>query len=169
MLVHSEKKMQQEDTILLNNSYFQKSAATFFQNVRSSLKYCDITLACEDDETLIEAHKVILASGSTFFENILDRSPGDHLHPLLFLAGVGRRHLETVLDFLYTGEASLPQGDLTDFLKIAQKLGIRGLKEPEVQEYTKLSRTLEDKNVEDENFIISKSEKNFNFMNQVKG
>ena len=154
--------MQEEETIILNYSYFQKSAARSFQNVRSSLKYCDITLACDDDDTLIEAHKVILASGSTFFEHILARSPGEHLHPLLFLAGVARRHLETVLDFLYMGEASLPRGDLSNFLKTAQKLGVRGLKEAEVQEYTKLSRTVEDDMSEVENYIdiISQTEDN---------
>ena len=145
--------MQEEETIILNYSNFQKSAARSFQNVRSSLKYCDITLACDDDDTLIEAHKVILASGSTFFEHILERIPGGHLHPLLFLSGVGRRPLETVLDFLYMGEASLPREDLSNFLKTARKLGVRGLKEAEVQEYTKLSRTIEDDMSEVENYI----------------
>ena len=146
--------MEQEETILLHWSDFQKSAATSFQNVRSSLKYCDITLACDDDDTLIEAHKVILASGSAFFQHILDRSPGDHLHPLLFLAGVGRRHLEAILDFLYSGQARLPQGDLIEFLKTAQTLGIRGLQKPEqLQEHATIFRTFEDISIQDVDIV----------------
>ena len=161
--------MEQEETILLHWSDFQKSAATSFQNARASLKYCDITLVCDDDDTLIEAHKVILASGSTFFQHILDRSPGDHLHPLLFLAGVGRSHLEAVLDFLYSGQARLPQGDLIDFLKAAQTMGVRGLQKPELQEHAPISRTFEDIGIQDvdvvdtENYInrTHKSEDKF--------
>ena len=124
--------MEPKESILLNWSDFQNNTANSFQDVRSSLKYCDVTLACEDSTTLIEAHKVILASGSKFFERVLDQLPA--AHPLLFLSGVGRKQMEAVLDFLYTGQARLPQGDLQDFLQAAQTLGVRGLQKPKPED-----------------------------------
>ena len=126
--------MEPKETILLNWSEFQDNAANSFQDVRLSLKYSDVTLVCEDSPTLIEAHKVILSSGSTFFQRVLDQIPVACPHPLLFLSGVGRRELEAVLDFLYTGQARLPQGDLQDFLQAAQTLGVRGLQKPKPED-----------------------------------
>ena len=139
--------MEPKETILLNWSDFQNNAANSFQDVRLSLKYSDVTLACEDSPTLIEAHKVILASGSTFFELVLDQI--GRPHPLLFLSGLGRREVEAVLDFLYTGQARLPQGDLQEFLQAAQVLGVRGLQKTGQEDTTDRYTTKEEQYLPD--------------------
>ena len=108
---------------------FQSNIPRTFQDVRSSQEFSDVTLACEDDG-LVEAHRVILASGSTFFQKLLSSAGlGRHPHPLLYLRGVSGQELECVLDFLYHGEARVSQGDLQAFLGLAQQLGVRGLME----------------------------------------
>merc|ERR1719508_459696 len=43
------------------------------------------------------------------------------------MAGVKRKELEDVLDFLYNGEVSVDQEDLSDFLSVAERLKIKGL------------------------------------------
>ena len=139
--------MDQKETILLHWSDFQSNAVNSFQDVRSSLKYSDVTLACKDNTTLIKAHKVILASGSSFFERVLDKLHAAHSHPLLFLSGVGRMELEAVLDFLYTGQARLPQGDLQQFLQVAQTLEVRGLQKPGQEDATDINEPLEKSNL----------------------
>ena len=74
-----------------------------FQNVRSTGEFCDVTLACEDD-SLVEAHRVILASGSVLFQKLLSSGRlRQNPHPLLYLRGVTASQLEAVLDFLYGG------------------------------------------------------------------
>ena len=108
---------------------FQSNIPRTFQDVRSSQEFSDVTLACEDDG-LVEAHRVILASGSSFFQKLLSSARlGRHPHPLLYLRGVSGQELECVLDFLYHGEARVSQGDLQAFLGLAQQLGVRGLME----------------------------------------
>ena len=44
-----------------------------------------MTLACEDGQQ-VEAHKVILAASSPFFQNLLQKNT--HSHPLIYMRGV---------------------------------------------------------------------------------
>ena len=118
----------------LNNSLVQLKWNDFQTNLPLSLQYArelqefsDVTLVCDDD-TALEAHRIILIAGSQFFEKVLRGSvTGKHSHPLLYLRGFQRDELAAILDYLYTGEASIQQGNLNSFLAIAHQLGIKGL------------------------------------------
>ena len=77
-----------------------------------------MTLYCEDGQQL-EAHKVILAGSSPFFENMLQKNK--HPHPLIYLKGFQSKHFVSILDFLYFGEANVFQEDLDSFLAIAEE------------------------------------------------
>ena len=108
---------------------FQTNIPHAFHKVRISEDFCDVTLAC-DDQGLVKAHKVILASGSMFFQKLLSTGRlGPSPHPLLYLRGVSANQLEAVLDFLYSGEARVGQGELQSFLDLAQELEMSGLME----------------------------------------
>ena len=52
---------------------FQDSARLTFANLRESLEFADVTLACEDGHA-VEAHKLILSSSSPVLGNILRRT-----------------------------------------------------------------------------------------------
>ena len=127
------EKIQQtqnmKELALLQWSDFQENRSTYYQNVRLSLDFSDVTLACEDDEGFtIEAHRFVLASGSSFFQRLLSRKKtSEHPHPLIFLTGMRRNHLEAVMDFLYLGETRVQQTELLEFLQAAQTLGVTGL------------------------------------------
>ena len=73
----------------------------------------------------MEAHKVILASSSPFFEKILQKSK--HPHPLIYLRGFQSKDFASILDFLYFGEANVYQEDLDPFLAIAEGIKLKGL------------------------------------------
>ena len=62
--------------------------------------FTDVTLACEDGKQ-VEAHKVILASSSPFFQSILKKNK--HIHPLIYMRGVKSDDLLAIVDFLYSG------------------------------------------------------------------
>ena len=61
---------------------FRENVNSAFGSLRNDKDFTDVTLACEDGQQM-EAHKVILAASSPFFEKILQKSK--HPHPLIYL------------------------------------------------------------------------------------
>ena len=119
--------INQDKFVNLVWSSFYTNVPKTFEDVRASQEFSDVTLAC-DDEVLVEAHKMILASGSTFFQKLLSAGRfRSNPSPIIYLKGVKAWQLEAVMDFLYSGETRVRQGDLNSFLELAQQLGIVGL------------------------------------------
>jgi len=112
-------------------SDFQKSTTGFMSELRVNSNFTDVTLVCDDGEQLIQVHKIILAAGSAFFEALLKRVSQSISTPLIYLRGVEMVELETILSFLYTGEASVQKVRLEKFLAVANDLAIKGFR-PEV-------------------------------------
>ena len=52
---------------------YQDNVNSAFGSLREENDFADVTLACEDGQQ-IEAHKVILAASSPFFQNLLNRT-----------------------------------------------------------------------------------------------
>ena len=105
---------------------FQASVNTAFGNLREDIDFTDVTLACEDGQQ-IEAHKVILASSSPFFQNLLSKNMKKHHHPIVYMKEVKFEDLYAIIDFLYLGEAKVFQESLDSFLAIAEDLKLKGL------------------------------------------
>ena len=105
---------------------FQENVNTAFANLRGNHDFSDVTLACEDGQQF-EAHKVILAASSPFFQKLLERNK--HTHPLIYMRGLKSQDLNAILDFLYCGEANVFQENLDSFLAIAEELKLKGLME----------------------------------------
>ena len=103
---------------------FQDNTNTAFGSLRNDNDFSDVTLACEDGQQF-EAHKVILAAASPFFENIIRRNK--HPHPLIYMRGVKSEDLVAIVDFLYCGEANVYQENLDAFLTIAEEISLKGL------------------------------------------
>ena len=103
---------------------FQENVNAAFGNLREDNEFADVTLACEDGQQ-IEAHKVILAASSPFFQTLLRRNR--HPHPLIFMKGMQSENLQAIVDFLYYGEAKIFQDNLDSFLAIAEELKLKGL------------------------------------------
>ena len=103
---------------------FQENVNSAFGSLREDNEFADVTLACEDGQQ-IEAHKVILAASSPFFNNLLKRNK--HPHPLIYMRGIKSENLLAIVDFLYCGEANVFQENLDSFLAIAEELQLKGL------------------------------------------
>ena len=104
---------------------FRENVKSAFGKLRDDKEFTDVTLACEDGQNL-EAHKVILAASSPFFERIL-QIIGKHSHSLIYLTGFQSKDLVAILDFFYFGEANICQENLDSFLAIAEELNLKGL------------------------------------------
>ena len=104
---------------------FKENVSSAFGDLRQDKEFADVTLACEDGQQ-VEAHKVVLAVSSPFFQNILKRNK--HPHPLIYMRGVTPENLMAMVDFFYHGEATVYQENLDSFLILAEELQLKGLK-----------------------------------------
>ena len=123
--------MQNSEKLCLRWNKFEDNIISSFQKLRNNNDFSDVTLACEDGEQL-EAHKVVLASSSPFFMELLQKNK--HPHPLVYMMGVKYEDLEAIIDFLYTGEANVSKENLDRFLSVAEDLKLNGLAREEAKQ-----------------------------------
>ena len=116
--------MTMSEKLCLQWNDFKENATSAFGILREDVDFPDLTLSCEDGKQF-GAHKVILASSSPFFQNILRRHK--HPHPLIYMRGLRSDDLLAIMDFLYCGEANVYQENLDSFLAIAEELQLKGL------------------------------------------
>ena len=116
------------ETFCLKWSEFQENISTSISTFKDAVDFTDVTLVCEDGQQ-VEAHKVILAASSPFFENLLRRNK--HPHPLIYLRGFKLDIILSILDFVYKGETNVSQDYLDRFLGFAEELKLKGLAKSE--------------------------------------
>ena len=116
--------MTSSEKLCLKWNDYQENIGSAFRELREAQEFGDVTLVSQDNHK-IESHKIILASASNFFKNILVGTK--HSHPLIYMRGIKTRDLVSVVDFIYHGEANIFEEDLNDFLVIAEELDLKGL------------------------------------------
>ena len=125
LLIGSQlRSFKMSEKLCLQWNDFQENIKSAFGNLREDNDFTDVTLACEDGQQ-VEAHKVILAASSPFFQKLLGRN--QHPHPLIYMRGMKSEDLLAIVDFLYRGEANVFQENLDSFLAIAEELQLKGL------------------------------------------
>ena len=115
--------VEDENFCLRWNDYEKKYAETF-RTLREDDHFADVTLACEGHA--VKAHRIILCACSGYFSHIL-RTIHPTQHPVLLLSDVRPGDLTALMDFIYFGQVNITQDSLQSFLKIAEKLKIKGL------------------------------------------
>ena len=103
---------------------FKSNVSSAFRRLRADKDFTNVTLVCEDGQQM-EAHKLILAASSPFFEKILQKNK--HPHPLIYLKGSKSEDMQSILDFLYLGEANVHNENLDSFLAIAEEFKLKEL------------------------------------------
>ena len=86
-------------------------------------KYSDVTLACEGH--FYKVHRLVLSICSDYFDAILEQTPCKH--PVLVLNNIKAEDLDSLLQYIYDGKVSVPEANLTRFLKAAGQLTVKGL------------------------------------------
>ena len=115
----------------LNWTDFDHYTRNAFRGLSLRQEFVDVTLACEGGE--VQAHKVILAAGSSFFRSVLLRMT-PHPHPMIYLENIGTDQLQALVAFMYTGETTVPQNTFDEFMRAAKRYQVEGLLEPESEE-----------------------------------
>ena len=101
----------------------EKSLAQAFKRLKSDGGFCDASIACED--RILETHKLILATSSSVFSNILRHY--SHPHPMIYLRGIKASDMDALLEFMYCGEVQVKEDKLESFLAAAEELKVEGL------------------------------------------
>lgn len=107
----------------LNNhqSFLIESLADFYQNEA----FADVTLSAEG--RLIQAHRVILASCSSYFRDVLFGFEKTDKHLVILLKDMPFADLKAIIDFVYKGETTIPSHQLDSLLRNGVSLKIKGL------------------------------------------
>jgi hypothetical protein len=96
-----------------------------FESMLSDESLCDVSICCSGK--VIKAHRVILAACSVYFKQVLSSINGQTQYPIIFVNGIQLQDLESMLEFMYRGEVTIPQTQLPSLVKSAETLGVSGL------------------------------------------
>ena len=150
--------MQATEKLCLKWNDFQNNLNSAIGGFRNDQDFADVTLACEDG-VQIGTHKVILASSSPFFLELLKKNK--HPHPMIYMKGLKSEPLVAMVDFLYYGEANVNQECLDVFLGLAEELKLKGLTSPstegDIGEGLRNKVTAPEKNIEERKYCVTRT------------
>ena len=115
-----------EEVVNSNHDNFDGMAPLAIRNLGNTDLFSDVTLVSNDNQ-IVKAHKVILASFSQKLEKILASNP--HTNPMIYFNHIDSDTLHRLKTFIYLGHAKVPSDQVYDFIKIGGELGIVGLVE----------------------------------------
>ena len=109
----------------ITNSGFYENQTRYYNELLESQEMSDITLACDGYE--VGAHKTIISASSQFFREVIRKSK--HVNPYIYLKGVSKETLETMIKFIYVGEATARTDNLENLVEAGNELKIFGIME----------------------------------------
>ena len=87
--------------------------------------FADVTLVTEDKK-IVRAHKNILSACSSVFKDILKLEQS--AKQIIYLRGIQFSEMESIMQFIYLGEATFNEERTNEFLDLAKSLEIKGLR-----------------------------------------
>merc|ERR1719342_719066 len=128
----------------MNQEKFNLTWHTYTDHLRemlhdmmSSNELTDVTLVSEDKKQF-KVHKVVLSASSPVFKSII--SDNILSSPIIYLKGIQSMEIESILQFLYLGEATLYRERMNELLTVAKSLEIKEISiESEIPENEQLN------------------------------
>ena len=115
--------MHQEKYNLIWHSY-SDHLKIMMKELMMNEEYSDVTLVTEDKKH-IQANIHILIACSPVFKDILKRDKNSS--PIVYLRGIQYSELESIMQFIYLGEATFYEERMDEFLAVAKSLEIKEL------------------------------------------
>ena len=122
----------------MDQEKYSLTSQNYSDNLRSMMKelltndeFSDVTLVT-DDKKHLKGHMNILSASSPVFRDILQTEKKSH--PIIFMRGTHSSDVESILQYIYLGEATFYQERMTEFLAVAKSLEIDELCIEESQE-----------------------------------
>ena len=99
-----------------------------FQHLLDTHCLVDVSLTCSSGKT-VPAHRMVLAACSDYFYRLFKDLP--EKHPVIVFKDASEQILNDLLEFMYRGEVEVDDSNLSDFLKFADTLQVKGLSQGE--------------------------------------
>lgn len=109
-----------------NSFYYQKYYFFLFPFILQE-RFTDVTITCEGK--FYPVHKLVLSTCSDYFQKIFECTPCKH--PVIVLKDIHCKDIEALLSYMYAGVVSVAQKDLSQLIKAAELLQIKGLAVPD--------------------------------------
>jgi len=107
--------------------------SVFFSNIESLCEKSFLTdVVLSAGGQMYPAHKLVLCICSTYFQELFFKTQNPAMqfnNTIIYLKDVDPTHLQLLLTYMYRGEVDVSENLLTDFLKTASGLRVRGLTE----------------------------------------
>ncbi|CAB4068041.1 FLVCR [Lepeophtheirus salmonis] len=123
--------MGTEQQFCLKWNNHRSTILSVFDTLLEEESLVDVTLTAEGQ--FLRAHKVILSACSPYFR-IMFRAANEK-HPVIYMQNVDFENLKALVEYMYKGEANVPQHMLPSFIRTAESLQIRGLAEGASHQY----------------------------------
>ena len=114
----------QEKYTLQWHSYSDHLRGALSQMMISS-EFSDVTLVT-DDKQQIKAHRNILSAASPVFKSIFQMD-SNNANQVIFLMGIQHSEMESIMQFIYLGEARFNEERMSEFLTLSKNLEIKEL------------------------------------------
>ena len=115
-------------SLLLSNSGYLQNQARFYSELLESQELTDVTLACDGYQ--VGAHRTVISASSLFLRDVIKNSK--HQNPFIYLKGVSKETLDSMLMFIYAGEATVLTENLEILIEVGNELRVIGLMEDEI-------------------------------------
>ena len=127
------------ESVCLQWNDFPGNIRETFRTLKDDKDFTDVTLVCADG-VQIDVHTVILISSSPVFTSLLKIRK--HPQSLIYMRGTKSGELQTLMDFLYLGEATVLEDDVENFFELAKEFQLKGLTEslPHLRETMPLTK-----------------------------
>ena len=107
---------------------FMEHGKELFNELLETEKFSDVTLI-SDDQHQFRTHKFILSAHSSVFESIIGNNQNNSI---IYLRGVKHEELESILQYIYLGEATFYQERVSEFFNTAKDLKIKDIGNNEI-------------------------------------
>ena len=112
--------MQQEKSIFTWHTY-SDHLKSMLKSWMMNEDFYDVTLVSQDKKH-IKANLSVLSSCSPVFKDILHKEKKSS--PIIYLRGIQFYEIESIIQFIYLGEATISEERMDEFLAVAKSLEI---------------------------------------------
>ena len=146
--------MQHQEKYTLTWHSYSDHLREALTEMMTSSEFADVTLVT-DDKQQIRAHRNILSGCSPVFKSIL-QIDSNSTNPVIYLRGIQHSEMESIMQFIYLGEAKFNEERMSEFLMVSKNLEIKYLSTGlEMNDQTPSDESVEhDNNIADENIDL---------------
>merc|ERR1711994_816394 len=120
-----QSTMQHQEKYTLHWHSYSDHLREALNEMMISSEFADVTLVT-DDKQQIRAHRKILSACSPVFKNIL-QIDSKNANPVIYLRGIKHSEMESIMQFIYLGEAKFDEERMSEFLTVSTNLEIKEL------------------------------------------